>query len=214
MKLSFSLKAAAIAVFVPTAFAQNAGQTYRQASANLKRIQDLTSNLTDAITAWDGSNLQAALSNIHVPTEGTVNYITNATKALQGHDTTFDLTQAFKIASPTQRLAYAVNASVAALNRRREDFDAAHIASVVITDLESLLSASEDFASTLVSHVPKDLRPVADNLKSQTIDSLQQGIDCFNGTTSACSTAVVDTERTFELAIRYDAMRRDGSPIA
>lgn len=213
MKLTLSL-ALVGAGFITNACAQNSGQTYQLATKELLRIQDLTNNLTDAVTAWDGSDLQTALSNIHGPAESTVDYITNATEKLKKHDTTFGITQAFKIASPTQRLAYAVNASVAALNRRKSDFDDAEIGTIVISDLESLLSASQSFAETLIEHVPTNLRPVANSLKVQTIDSLQQGISCFNGTSSACSTAIVDPNRTYDLAVRYDAMKKDGSPIA
>lgn len=213
MRLSFSL-AAVGGWFITKAFAQNSHQTYQMATNELGRIRDLTNNLTDAVAAWDGTDLQTALSNIHNPAEGTVEYITNATEKLQNHDITFGITQAFRIATPTQRLAYAVNASVATLNRRKDDFEAADIGTIVISDLQNLLNTSKTFAETLISYVPMDLRPVADNLKSQTIESLQQGIDCFNGTTSACSTVIVDPDRTYELAVRYDAMKRDGSPIA
>jgi hypothetical protein len=198
----------------PVALSQSAGDTYQLATLSLERIQTLTENLTEGIQNWDGSDLTTALSDIHMPAEGLVDYIKNATESMQSQDTTFSLNQAFRIASPTQRLAYAVNASIATLNRRLDNFESAQISAIVVTDLQSLLNATRDFADGLIRHVPTNLRPVAVNMKAQNIDSLQQGIDCFGGTDSACSTAIVDPNRTYELAIRYDAMKRDGSPIA
>lgn len=211
MKLLLSL-ALCSACFMPTAYA-GSDESYDVATQELDRIQGLTQDLADGIRGWDGSDLQTALDNIHTPAEETTNYIMNATEKLQKLATTFSITQSFKIASPTQRLAYAVNASVATLADRRDEFESTGITSIVVTDLESLLSASQGFARTLISYVPDVLQPVALNLQNQIIDSLNQGINCFNGTTSACITDTIDTTRTYDLAVRYDAMKADGSPI-
>ncbi|KAK0384870.1 hypothetical protein NLU13_7348 [Sarocladium strictum] len=190
------------------------GDTYHFATTSLEAIKALTDNLTQAIQDWDGSDLATALSNIHEPAEGLVEYMSNATKTLLGNDKMFSLNQAFRIASPTQRLAYSANASVANLNRRLPEFKRAQVNAIVVNDLKSLLNATQDFSDSLISHVPSDLYPVAVNLRALNVNSLQQGIDCFGGTDSACSAAVVDPDRTYELAVRYDAMKEDGSPIA
>lgn len=193
--------------------AAGSNEAYMLANSELKRIMELTNNLTDAINDWDGTDLQASLNNIHLPSVSMVEIIANATGSLRQQQTTLDGTQSFKIGTPAQRLAYAVNASIATLIRRKKDFDAASIGLVVIDDLKSLMAVSQNFSGALTSLVPESLRPVAVNLETQNIGSLQQGIDCFNGTTSACTETIVDPNRTFELAIRYNAMKPDGSPL-
>lgn len=183
------------------------------ADQQLTRIASLANNLTDAINSWDGTNLQTALSNIHVPSGSLVEFIGNSSNLLGQQHATFDTTQSFKIGSPAQKLAYAVNASIATLIRRKGDFDASKLGLIVIGDLQSLLAASKDFSQTLTKLVPETLQPVAVNLAAQNIDSLQQGLDCFNGAASACIGTIVDPNRTMELAIRYNAMKPDGSPF-
>ncbi|KAJ6786845.1 hypothetical protein PWT90_10661 [Aphanocladium album] len=188
-------------------------EAFNLADQQLTRITAMTSNLTDAISSWDGTDLQTSLSNIHLPSVSLVEFIGSSAGLLSQQQVTLDNTQAFKIGTPAQKLAYAVNASIATLIRRKDDFDAAKIGMIVIEDLRNLLTASRNFSQTLTSLVPKSLRPVAVNLAAQNIDSLQQGIDCFNGTASACIRTIVDPNRTLELAIRYNAMKPDGSPF-
>lgn len=186
---------------------------FQLADQRLTSIKGMTDKLTDAISSWDGTDLQASLNNIHLPSVSLVEYINNSSALLSQQQVTFDNTQSFKIGTPAQKLSYAVNASIATLIRRKGSFDASKLGLIVIDDLKSLLTASRNFSQTLTGLVPEALRPVAVNLEAQNIDSLQQGIDCFSGTASACIGAIIDPNRTLELAIRYNAMKPDGSPF-
>lgn len=212
MKKFWLLSTLACGCFISNAAAES-NEAYQLADRQLKRVNELTKNLTEAISDWDGTDLQASFSNIHLPSVSLAEYITNATGLLREQQAVLDNTQSFKIGTPAQRLAYAVNASIATLIRRKDDFDAASIGVIVIDDLTSLMTASRNFSQALTSLVPQSLQPVAVNLETQNIGSLQQGIDCFNGAASACSETIVDPNRTFELAVRYNAMKRDGSPF-
>lgn len=213
MKLLFSPAALTTALFASRVIA-DASEAYNVAYHELEAIHDLTDNLTEAIKAWDGTSLQASLNNIHNPSVSTTTYIAEAAERLLEHrQTQFDKVQSFKIGSPSQRLAYAVNASIASLISRKGAFDDLHASPIVVQDVAGLLSASRNFSEALVYLVPDLLQPVANNLKAQTLDSLQQGVDCFNGTDFACHAGTVDTERTYDLAVRYNAMKPDGSPF-
>ena len=211
MKLTFSLLVGIVCFFSNARAGSE--QPLHVATRELNHIQDLTNNLTDVIKAWDVTSLTFALNNIHAIANDTVTYVLHAAEVLKKHPTTFDNTQAFKIGTPTQRLAYAVNASIAALNGRKRSFDEAQINEIAISDVQNLLDASSEFSDVLISFVPNNLRPIAENVKAQIINSLQQGLGCFNNISSACSLAVVDADRTYDLAVRYNAMRKDGSPI-
>ncbi|RMZ80141.1 hypothetical protein DV737_g3065, partial [Chaetothyriales sp. CBS 132003] len=211
MKFLLSV-ALASACFISNA-SGDAGEAYKVADDALNTIMARTENMTNAIKAWDGTDLQAALYNIHVPSASTTKYVVDTAELLQQYSATFDNTQAFKIGSPSQRLAYAVNASIANLVRRKDDFDTAHVSEAVIQDLTALLSASRNFSDALSRLLPEKLQVVADNMKAQNLDSLQQGIDCFNGTSSACYTVIINPNRTYELAVRYNAMKADGAPF-
>ncbi|RMZ89169.1 hypothetical protein DV736_g3597, partial [Chaetothyriales sp. CBS 134916] len=197
------------ACFISNASA-DASNTFEIANTALNTILARTNNLTNAIKAWDGTNLLAALNDIHGPSVATNEYIYNVTKQLQEHPGVFNQIQAFKIGTPAQRLAYAVNASIANLVRRKHNFDASHVTTSVVMDLTDLMIASRNFSNVLTKLVPKELQRVAGNMISQNLDSLQQGINCFNGTASACSPAIVNPNRTYDLAVRYHAMKPDG----
>ena len=211
MKLTFLLLVGSVCFF--SSARAGSEQPLQVATRELSHIQDLTNNLTDVIKAWDGTSLTFALNNIHAIANDTVSYLVYAAETLKKHPTTFDNTQAFKIGTPTQRLAYAVNASIAALNGRKSSFDEAQINEIAITDVQNLLDASDEFSNVLIGFIPNELRPIAENVKAQIIDSLQQGVNCFNNISSACSLAVADADRTYDLAVRYNAMRKDGSPV-
>lgn len=189
-------------------------KTFDVVTQELHHVRFLTNNLTDAIAAWDGHNYAAALENIHYPSQAMVDYVINATDVLKQYPTTFDLTQAFRIGSPAQRLAYAVNASIATLERRGPEIKTMLMEPVVVLDLSRLLNATRGFSAVLSSYVPKDLRPVATTIQGQFVASLQQGIDCFSGQNNVCQTAIVDPNRTYKLAIKYNAMKPNGYPIA
>lgn len=188
-------------------------ESFNVATEELKHIDFLTANLTDSINAWDGKDFVKALNNIHYPTNATAEYILNATEVLKQYPTTFDITQAFRIGSPAQNLAYTVNASVATLARRKHDFHANAMDSIVITDLKGLLNATRGFSGLLTSYVTKEVRPVAKNIQVQFIKSLQQGVDCFGGKNASCHTAIADPNRTHKLALKYNAMKPNGYPI-
>lgn len=213
MNLLFSLVFVWTAL-VPLALTSPHGSLYQLSTQSLEGIATLTQNLTKAILSWDGSDLATALSDVHQPAVGLVQYLTNATGAMQAYDTIFSMNQAFRVASPSQRAAYAVNASIAALNKRVNDFNNASLTSIVMSDLKSLMNATENFSGGLIAHIPSDLGPVAENLKAQYVNSLQQGLDCFGGTDSACITAVVNPNTTYELAVKYNAMQPNGAPIS
>lgn len=188
-------------------------ESFDIALQELEHVKFLTNNLTDAVNAWDGKSVPLALYNIHQPANATTVYVRNATDVLKQHPATFDITQAFRIGSPAQDLAYAVNASIATLQRRKDDFVAAGITPIVVPDLENLLNATQAFGEVLTSYVDEGLRVVAQNLQQQIIDSLQQGIACFEDKNMTCETAIVDPDRTRKLALKYNAMKPNGYPI-
>lgn len=204
---------ALIGVCLVSSAVAGSSKSFNIATQELEHIKFLTTNLTDAIKAWDGKSLVGALDNIHRPTNATTEYILNATEVLKQHPTTFDMTQAFRIGSPSQNLAYAVNASIATLERRRDDFMANAMGPIVVPDIQGLLNATQGFSEVLTSYVAKDLRPVAANIQVQFVNSLQQGIDCFSGKVETCQTAIVNPNRTRKLALKYNAMTPDGYPI-
>lgn len=188
-------------------------ESFDIAVQELEHVKFLTNNLTESVSAWDGKSVELALYNIHQPANATTVYVRNATDVLKQYPTTFDMTQAFRIGSPAQDLAYAVNASIATLQRRKDDFVAAGITPIVVPDLEDLLNATIGFGKVLVSYVEQDLQPVAQNLQVQIIESLQQGIACFEDKNMTCETAIVDPDRTRKLALKYNAMKPNGYPI-
>lgn len=205
---------ALVAVCLVSSAVAGSSKSFNIAVQELNHMRFLTNNLTDSIYAWDGKSFVGALNNIHYPSNATSEYIINATEVLKKYPTTFDLTQAFRIGSPAQNLAYAVNKSVAMLERRKHDFDENSMGPIVIPDLQALLNATMGFSTLLTSYVLEDLRPVAKNIQTQFVESLQQGIDCFNGKKDVCQTAIVDPNRAPELALKYNAMKPDGYPIA
>lgn len=188
-------------------------ESFDVALQELEHVQFLTNNLTESVNAWDGKNVDLALFNIHQPANATTIYVRNATDVLKQHPTTYDITQAFRIGSPAQDLAYAVNASIASLHRKKDAFVAAGIPSIVVLDLKDLLNATVGFGEVLTSYVDEDLRVVAQNLQQQIIKSLEQGITCFENKNMTCETAVVDPDRTRKLALKYNAMKPNGYPI-
>lgn len=205
----------------------NAGsdETFQLLTSQLQNIQMRTENLTNAIYNWNEGNSDnpleqlSAIDNIHWPSADLVTYATNATEALLKVPTTFDLTQAFRIASPVQRFAYAANHSVAALNSRHSVFVKLGSSPVVIvnSDLQDLRSATQNFSQVLISYIPKNLQPVAYALERQVINSINMGLACYAQNDSlipACSTAAVNPNITFELAVKYGAIKPNGFPIA
>lgn len=212
MKLALSLLLGS-ACLVSNARA-GSSKTFNLATETLVQVQNMTEHLTESIKAWDGKSLQDALTNIHNPGNATASYVVNATQVLKDYPTVFDLTQAFKIGSPTQRLAYAVNASIAALIRRKGDFDAAQITPIVAADVQTLLNATQDFADLIISYVLPNLQPVANNMNMQIVNSLQQGLDCFHNVSAetTCTTGIANSTRTYNLAVQYNAMKPDGAP--
>ena len=189
------------------------GHSFNIAIEKLDHIKLLTNNVTESIKGWDGKSLEGALHQIHEPSDATTVYVNGATKDLEQNPTTFDLTQAFRIGSPAQELAYAVNASIATLHERKDDFVALGITSIVVQDIDTLLNARIAFGKILVSYVDQDLQPVAQNIQQQIIDSLQQGKACFQNDNTTCETAIVDPNRTRQLALEYNAMKPNGYPI-
>lgn len=188
----------------------------------LRDIETLAYNLSKNITVWDSSNnatnYPSALTTIHDPATIIAGYLYTATKELQEFKTIYGLADAFRLAGATQDLAYAVNITVAHLNRREPEMTSIGIGKIVQGDVQNITNATNIFANLLLSYVPPKLRPIALNLKAQAVDSLEMGYHCFNATGKAkeayCNTAEIDSQRTHKAALRWGAIRNNGDPIA
>lgn len=205
---------------VDQASAVSSGTSRAYALDQLHHIEQLTYNLSYAIGNWTGTGdvLASALKEIHTPADFIAKYLVNVTRDLKSYETTYDLTDAFRLAGATQDLAYAVNISVAQLNIKEPLLTKNYVGPIVQGDVMALINSTVRFADQLIDFVPEYLRPVALNLKSQAVDSLYMGYHCSNGTgqakQEACVTISVDPQLTHKMALRWGAIKPNGFPIA
>ncbi|KAF2159941.1 hypothetical protein M409DRAFT_29551 [Zasmidium cellare ATCC 36951] len=163
-------------------------------------VVNLTMNVTGEIAKVAGSDLSTALP-VQSATTNLVNYINNATAALNKFGA-LNLTsdEALVLGPYTQGLAYTVNASIATLIGKKPDFLQLNLGPLVITSLQQQQNASVDFSKAILGRIPPDIYPVATAINSQITNSLQQGLDCFNGMNETCNATPVNASRTLDYA--------------
>lgn len=176
---------------------------------SLQAIQDLTINSTYTIGNFSGE-LNDALA-IQTAT-GVLNDATyNATLAC-AQIGNLSVSDSEALGAFTQGLAYAVNASIATLISKKPLFEKLGIAQLVVGSLQSLMAGSYAFSATVLQKVPPELQIVSAALSTQVGESIGEGIQCFNGTASACITTIANPDRTRLQAILNDTIN-DGSSI-
>ncbi|EME38185.1 hypothetical protein DOTSEDRAFT_75994 [Dothistroma septosporum NZE10] len=176
------MRISTLTVAVVGAAAVNAlGQSATTIIADLQSIQNLTEAVTGKINAFNGS-LALALP-ITSATNDVLAKLANATDDAKKAQP-FSSGDAQALAPYTQNLAYAVNSSIAALIGKKPEFVAGNLAAIVVQSLQGQYNSSVTFSTAVSLLVPEDTRAVAQALSSQTLLSLQMGIDCFGKNTS------------------------------
>lgn len=171
-------------VLAGAASVQALGESAQMIIADLQSIQNLTEATTRAINAFNGS-LQLALP-ITAATNDVLAKISNATQDAKTAQP-FSDDDATALGPYTQNLAYAVNTSIAALIGKKPEFEAGSLAPIVVQSLQGQKNSSMIFSDTVSMLVPENTRSVAMALSSQTLMSIQMGIDCFSGMNETCN---------------------------
>ncbi|KAK4616311.1 hypothetical protein CLAFUW4_10538 [Fulvia fulva] len=160
------------------------GDSAKKIIADLQSIQNLTEAVTGAVNAFNGS-LALALP-ITVATNDVLAKISSSTEDAKTAQP-FSNADATALGPYTQDLAYAVNSSIAALIGKKREFESGNLSPIVIQSLEGQKNSSKIFSDTVSMLVPENTRSVAQALSSQTLESIQQGIDCFSGMNQTCN---------------------------
>ncbi|CAF9929984.1 MAG: hypothetical protein GOMPHAMPRED_005533 [Gomphillus americanus] len=176
--------------------------------SSLQVIRDLTVNSTWIIGNFTGSNITQALA-ISKATQVIDDATYNATLAIKQIGN-LSVSDAEVLGAFSQDLAYAVNASIATLISKKPLFEKLNLATLVVPSLQGLALGSYAFSSTILTKVPQELQTVSTALSYQVIESIAEGIHCFNGTASSCITTIVNPDRTRIQAIENGTI--NGAP--
>ena len=192
MRLSTTVLALAGAASV-----QAVGESAQTIIADLQSIQNLTEAVTRAIGAFNGS-LALALP-ITSATNDVLAKITTSTEYAKTAQP-FSDDDATALGPYTQNLAYAVNTSIAALIGKKPEFASGNLLPIVVQSLEGQKNSSMMFSSAVSLLVPENTRSVAMALSSQTLESIQQGIDCFSGKNETCNPTNIAEAKAMSMA--------------
>lgn len=172
---------------------------------SLTEILILTNETIPKIASFNGSSLEGTIP-IDSATSQVISAIQNSTKAVQANPDTLSNAAAEAIGPNTQALAYTVNASVATLIRKKPQFAMVKALPFVVLSLQQQANASNNFSSVVLGKIPTGLRPFAEAINSQLSDSIQLGIECFNGRNESCNPNVVNASRTYDYAVEIGAI--------
>ena len=174
----------------------------------LEVIRDLTINSTWIIGNFTGSNVTQAIA-IQTATQVIDDATYNSTLAIKQIGN-LSVSDAEVLGAFSQDLAYAVNASIATLISKKPIFEKLGLASLVVPSLQGLAFGSYVFSSTILTKVPQELQSVSSALSAQVVESITEGIQCFNGTASSCITTIANPDRTRIQAIENGTL--NGAP--
>lgn len=171
---------------------------------SLNHIVVLTRNLTGQIADLeaDKDNLSPGLTQalaINASTYGLIDYIQNTTRTVKMDPDMLPDSAALELGPYTQSLAYAVNASIATLIRKKPQFNTLGSTGLVIESLKLQKNYSISLSNAILNKIDEQLQPVAAALSAQPADSIQEGLDCYSKNES-CYTAIVNSTRTLQAA--------------
>ncbi|KAL9110842.1 MAG: hypothetical protein Q9227_004642 [Pyrenula ochraceoflavens] len=176
--------ACATASFIGTPSVKKAALVERDAATVTSAIASIQSATQKLSTAVKGFNGAAQAPGVQSASEAVVNAIKSGTKAVQGSGP-LSQTDALTLTEPVQNLGSLVQSTVNDVISKKSAFDSAGVGSVVLDQLKQQRDASKTFSDTVTSKVPQALQAVAANLASPINNSLNKGVNAYQGESSS-----------------------------
>jgi hypothetical protein len=172
MRVSTFVRSALVAVTATTAAAS--GTDIVNA---LNNVDSETQQLQSIVEDWSGSLLGSfpiVTQSAHV-----LSAINDGTDTAEDSDP-LTIEEALSIATAVTTLATTVNGTMTALINAHDEFEHWLLAPIVLLDLKTQKSASDDMSAAIIAKVPTALQAIAQNLAAPISASFDQAIDVFS----------------------------------
>ncbi|KAL1891486.1 hypothetical protein Sste5346_007577 [Sporothrix stenoceras] len=172
MRVSTLIRAALVAVTASTAAASGADIV-----SALNNVDSETADLQSTVEDWSGG----LLGSIPIVTQSAhvLSAINDGTDTAEDSDP-LTTEEALSIATAVSTLATTVNGTMTALINAHDDFEHLLLAPIVLLDLKTQKSASDDMSAAIIAKVPQALQAIATNLAAPIAASFEQAIEVFS----------------------------------
>lgn len=130
--------------------------------AAINKVTDDTANLNNTVLAWQGDLL--GLIPIVSDSQTLLNDINAGTKTAQA-SSNLTVLESIGVYTATLALSSAVNQTLITIEETKPKFDDLLLVSpVILANLKEEKQASDQFSAAIISKVPTDLQPIANNV--------------------------------------------------
>ncbi|CAK7273838.1 hypothetical protein SEPCBS57363_005854 [Sporothrix epigloea] len=143
----------------------------------LNNVDSETKELQARVQNWSGDLF--GTFPIITQSEHVLSSINDATDTAEDSDP-LTAKEALGIATAVKTLATTVNGTMTAIINAHDDFEHLHIASIVLSNLETQKRASNEMSNVIIDKVPTALQAIAKNLAAPVDASFDQAIDVFS----------------------------------
>ena len=151
-------------------------------------INDINQAVGQLDTAVKGFNGAGQIGSLNSASSNVLSKISNGAKTVQG-TSQISLSDALALQPIVQGLQTTTNTTISDLIAKKSALVAAGAGSVVEQQLNQQKSDATDLSNAISSKVPSSVSSLAQQLSSGITDSIQQGIDAFQGTGGGSSSS-------------------------
>ncbi|KAF1985948.1 hypothetical protein K402DRAFT_454637 [Aulographum hederae CBS 113979] len=148
----------------------------QQASSN---IIDKLGKFTDAVKGLQEGGPPTQYIPLLSTTQDVSTALSNGTDQVNA-GTMLNVLEAVQVVGPSMNLVKAANDSIQALIAAQSILESEGLVPMILKQLNSLRTSTENFGKTLVSKVPVAVSPIAQGIANQAVKAVSDGINVYN----------------------------------